>query len=161
MGKYYDTGGAIAPLMIGTTFDTATTTLADKACARAETEINKYICKRYDVSNYTFTTSPPLLYSLCDDLSVGYMYLAMGRGSKESFTRAKMYMDPAMLNLREIRDYKGDLYDTSGSIIADSSNGSYYAKSTTEDYDNIFDLDDPIKWRIDSDQSTAISDDRE
>jgi phage gp36-like protein len=148
-------------IMIGTSFDTITTSLADKAITHAENEINKYLAKRYDVSGWVAGSVPPVVSSICEDLAVGYMYLRMGRGSKESFQRAKEISEPALENLKDLRDYKATLFDTSGSVIADNSSGSYYMKSTTENYHQIFDLDDPLNWSIDPDQLDDIEDGRE
>ena len=65
--------------MIGTTFDTITTSLATKLITHAENEVNKYLSKRYDVGSWTTSSStPPLITSLTETLSaVSYTHLTL------------------------------------------------------------------------------------
>lgn len=148
MGTYATTT-SLQTLMVGTTFDTATTSLATKLITHAENEINKYISKRYDVSSFSTSTAvPPLLTSLCETLSEGYMYQRMSRGGKESLSRAKNLIDQAVENLQMIAEYKLDLVNTSGGVVTDMSQTAYRVLSNTTGYANTFNEDDPLNWEI-------------
>jgi len=161
MGTYATTT-SLQTLMVGTTFDTATTSLATKLITHAENEINKYISKRYDVSNFSTSTAvPPLLTSLCETLSEGYMYQRMSRGGKESVNRAKTLIDQAVDNLKLIAEYKLDLVNTAGSVVTDMSQTAYRVLSNTTDYSNTFNEDDPLNWEVDQDKLDDIESERE
>ncbi len=149
--------------MIGTTFDTATGNLATLMITHAENEINKYISKRYDVGTFmsTSTSVPPLLTSLCETLSEGYMHLRMSRGGKDAEKRGKILIDGVLSNLKDIADYKLDLIDSSGDVITDMSQTAYRVLSNTTGYTNTFNEDDPINWKVDQDKLDDIDDERE
>lgn len=158
----YSTVTSLQVLMIGTNFDTATTALASKMITKAENEINKYLSKRYDVGSFQISTSvPPIVTSWADDLASGYMYRHMARGGKDSLMRANEYIDPILENLKMVADYKANLLDTSGSVIADSSNSAYSIKSTTSEFSNTFNEDDQINWEVDIDKLEAIKIERD
>jgi hypothetical protein len=148
--------------MIGTTFDTVTSSLASKVITHAENEINKYLSKRYDVTAFNTSTSvPPLVTSLCETLSEGYMYQRMSRGSKESMARGKALIDQAILNLKDISEYKLDLLNTSGSVITDMSNTAFRLQSSTVDYSSTFNEDEETSWAVDQDKLDDLSDERD
>lgn len=158
----YATTTSLEVFMIGTTFDTATTSLADKTITHAENEINKYISKRYDISSFYTTTAtvPPIITSLCEQLSIGYMHQHMSRGGKESMARGKFFIDMAMKNLESIAKYELNITDSSGAVIADISGSSYNVKSTTENYANTFNEDSPLNWEVSSTKLDDISSER-
>jgi hypothetical protein len=149
--------------MYGTTFDTATTSLCAKLITHSENEVNKYISKRYDIGSFntTSTAIPPLVTSLAETLTEGYMYHRMSRGGKEWMTRAKDLIKQATDNLQLISDYKMDLVDSSGDRINDLSTGSYQLLSTTTKYSNTFNEDDSLNWEVDTDKLDDISSERE
>lgn len=150
--------------MIGTDFDTATTSLATKCITHAENEVNKYISKRYDISSSPFNTStsiPPLVTSLTETLSEGYMYQRMSRGGKEWRDRGKELINQVLDNLKEIANYKLDLVNTSGSVIADMSNTSYRCLSSTDTYSTTFNEDSELNWSIDQDKLDDIESERD
>lgn len=164
MANLYCTTSALSTLMIGTSFDSVTTSLANQIIPMAQNKINKYLSKRYDLSADTFQTTvsiPPLVRSLCEELSEGMMYLRMSRGGKESLTRGKELINMAMQCLEEIADYELDLADTSGSIIDDFSNTAYSVLSNTDDYTPTFAEDDPLNWVVDPDKLDDIESDRD
>lgn len=155
MGTYCTTT-SLDTLMIGTTFDTATTALGDKCITWAEDEINKHLSERYDVSAFTPSASvPPMVRSLCEQLSMGYMYDAMSRSGKESHTRAERFIDRVMINLSDLVNNKADLVNTAGSSLSELSTRKGVL-SNTEDYHTTFDEDDPLDWVIDSDKLNDI-----
>lgn len=147
----YATTTSLEILMIGTVFDTATTSLGNKLITHAENEVNKYLSKRYDISsfNVTSTSVPPIVTSISETLATGYMYKYMSRGGKDALERAKFFIDQAMDNLKLIAEYKLDLVDSNGDVIADSENSSYSVKSTTSDYSNTFNEDSQLDWEVD------------
>lgn len=161
MGTYATTT-ELQILMVGTKFDTATTSLATKLISHAENEIDKYLSKRYDLELFSTSTSvPPLVTSLCETLSEGYMYQRMSRGGKEGMKRGKELIDQAIKNLELIAEYKLDLVDASGTVIDDMSNTAYRVMSNTDQYTSTFNEDDPLNWEIDRDKLDDIEGERE
>jgi len=162
MGLYCTTT-SLAILMVGTTFDSATTSLADKLIIHAENEVNKWLSKRYEIENFntTSTAVPPLVTSLTETLAEGYMYQRMARGGKEALAQAKTLIDQALTNLKLISEYKLDLTDSSGNVITDMSNTAYRVLSNQEQYTPTFNEDDSLNWEIDPDKLSDISDERD
>jgi len=150
--------------MVGLTFDSVTTALATEMISDAEAEVNKWLSRRYDLSSAYFQTTtgtPPIVRSLATRLAEGYMWRANSRGSKESLTRAKSFIDDVMNNLKNIAGYKVDLTDTTGALIPDKSNTAYRVLSNTTDYANTFNEDDSLNWAVDPDKLDDISTERE
>lgn len=161
MGTYATTT-SLQTLMIGTTFDSVTTSLATKMITHAENEINKWISKRYDISTFNTSTSiPPLITSLCETLAEGHMYQRLSRGGKEGMARGQTYIDSVLKNLELIANYKLDLVNTAGSVISDMSNTAYRVMSNTTDYSNTFGEDNELNWKVDQDKLDDIESDRE
>jgi hypothetical protein len=158
----YATTTSLETLMVGTRFDTATTALVSKLITHAENEVNKYLSKRYDLSNFDTSTSiPPLVTTLTETLAEGYVYQRQSRGGKDGIARAKMLIDQALENLKLIADYKEDLVDSNGNVIADMSNTSYRVLSNTTSYANTFNEDDPLNWEVDSAKLDDIETERD
>ena len=147
--------------MIGTTFDTATTNLVTINMEVAESEINKYLSKRYDVSSWdTFTSAPPMVQTLCQWLTIGYSYEDNARGGKDAFTRAERYISRAMKNLIDLRDYKAELVDIDGEVVPDKSNTAYRVLSNTADYSNTMNEDNYLNWKVDRTKLSDIKNER-
>lgn len=148
--------------MIGTDFDSATSSLATKCITHAENEINKWISKRYDITAFNTSTSiPPLITSLTETLSEAYMYQRMSRGNKEWRDRAKDLIIQVTDNLKEIANYKLDLVNTAGSVIVDMSNTSYRCLSSTDTYSTTFNEDSELNWAVDQDKLDDIESERD
>ena len=150
--------------MIGLNFDTVTTSLASEMITDAEAEVNKWIGRRYDLSGATFQTStstPPIIRMLTTQLAEGYMWRSMSRGSKESITRGDGLIKGVLENLKQIADYRADLFNTLGGLINDMSNTAYRVLSNTKDYSNTFNEDDAENWTVDEDKLSDISDERD
>ncbi len=158
----YATTSSLEILMVGTQFDTATTALCSKLITHAENEINKYLSKRYDIGSfYTSSASvPPMITTLAETLTEGYMYQRMSRGGKESMGRGKSLIEPVIDNLKLIADYKADLLDANGDSINEASDSAYQVLSTTKDYAPTFNEDDELAWRIDPDKLSDIQSER-
>lgn len=154
---------SLQTLMVGTDFNTATTSLAVACITQAENEIRKVLSKRYDVTSDYFQTTtsiPPMVTTLCEWLAVGYMHENLSRGGKESYVRADRYIEKAMENMKMILDYKSNLLDSAGSLIAEAS-GSFKIRSGTKDYAETFGEDDDLNWKISGDKLEDLSDDRD
>lgn len=160
----YCTTTSLQTLMIGTTFDTATTSLATKLITHAENEVNKYLSKRYDIASSPFNTStsiPPIVTSLAETLAEGFMYQRMSRGGKDAMARAQALIDQAIDDLKLIADYKLDVIGINGDVVSDMSNTSYRVSSTTENYSNTFNEDSELNWEVDSDKTDDIESERD
>jgi hypothetical protein len=157
----YATTTSLETIMVGTTFDTATTALATKLITHAETEVNKYISKRYDVSGFTSTSMPPLLTSLTETLAEGYMYQRMARGGKDGLAHGKALIDMALANLEKIASRELDLLSSAGTPVSEFASSSYQVLSSTSDYSPTFNEDSPLDWEVDSDKLDDTEDDRD
>lgn len=147
--------------MIGTTFDTATTSLMGKMITHSENEVNKYISKRYDVGNFTTTSMPPLLTSITETLAEGYYFLRNSRGGgKDSVAYGNLLIKEAKENLLLLANRKLDLLDSNNDPVAEFTDASYKIKSSTTNYATTFDEDDELKWKIDADKLDDIYDGR-
>lgn len=158
MGTYATTT-SLNTMMVGYTFDSATTSIASKCITWAENEIDKKLCRRYDVASFK-TTTPPLITSLCETLALAYLYEQVSRGSKESISRAQIMIKRVMDNLDELAAAKADVVDTAGSVIADNQAANPVRCNTT-DYTPTFAEDNPLNWRVDPDKLDDIDSDRD
>lgn len=146
--------------MIGTDFDTATTSLCSKMITHAENEVNKYLSKRYDISSFTSTSIPPLVTSLTETLAEGYSYQRMSRGNKEWRDRGRELVKMALENLKLISEYKLDLVDSSGNVLTDMSNTAFRCLSSTDSYPTTFNEDSELNWKIDTTKLDDIESER-
>ena len=125
MANYYATTTTLDIRMVGLTFDTLTTSLADECIIDAESEVNKYLSNRYTLSGYqtstAFATLPPMMKTWTLQLSQAYMWMYGSRGGKESLSRGKSLKKDVLDNLKLIADSKLNLLDSSGSPITESS----------------------------------------
>ena len=156
----YATTTALATRMLGVTFDTATTALASAMIDDAEAEVNKYLSKRYDLSSATFQTAtsiPPLVRQLTQRLAEGYTWKGNSRGGKESLARGNDLIKEVKDNLTLIKDFKCDLLNTAGSLIAESSSSPFRVQCNTTNYTPTFNEDDELTQAIDSDKLDDIA----
>ena len=150
MGTYCTTT-SLQTVMVGTNFDTATTALATKCITWAESEINKYLSKRYDLDSSPFNTStsmPPIVTTWAEWIAEGYMRRQMGRGSKEARDRFKDLVDPAIENLKMVQEYKMDIIDNTGNVVEESANGAFKIQCSTINYPDTFNEDDELNWAV-------------
>ena len=162
MGLFATTTG-MQTKMVGTVFDTATTSLASACIYDAENEVKKQLAKRYDTESAYFQTStsiPPIIRSVTETLALGYMYENMSRGSKEGHARADRYIKRAMENLTSLQVGELQLTDTAGALITELSN-DWQVQHTGDDYASTFNEDDPKNWKVDKDKLDDIADERE
>lgn len=160
MGTYCTTT-SLETLWGGTSFD-GLTALASEMIDQAEGEINKYLSQRYDISSAPFQTSttiPPAIQNICKWYSIGYLYEATARGSKDSFARADRYLKKAEKNLMDIINYDANLLDSSGAEVADDAD-DLQILSSTSDYAPTFNEDSPLNWEVDPDKVSDIESER-
>ncbi len=160
----YSTTTSLEIIMVGTTFDTATTALMNKMITRAENEVDKYLSKRYDIGVYlsmSLTALPPLLTSLTEDLAEGYYFMRNSRGGKESVAYGQVLVDEAKSNLQLILERKADLLDASGDPVAEAANASYRLLSNTTNYSQTINEDDELRWKQDQDKLDDIDSGRD
>lgn len=155
----YSTTTSLESRMIEVDFDAKTLALCTEMISDAEAEINKYLSRRYDLSSNTFQTStsiPPIVKTMCNRLTEGYMWKSMSRGSKESLARGESLIKDVISNLLLISTYKADILDSTGSLLLDMSNTAYRVLCNTTNYTNTFDEDSDLNWSIDSDKLSDI-----
>lgn len=126
----------------------------------AENEVNKYLSKRYSIAALQAAV-PPLVTSLTETLTEGYMYQRMSRGGKEGLAHGKALIEPVINNLLMISTYKADLVNSVGATIADSASNSFELLSSTNTYSNTFDEDSELLWEVDQDKLDDIESGRE
>jgi translation initiation factor 2B subunit (eIF-2B alpha/beta/delta family) len=156
----YATSTALQTVMVGVTFNTATSSLVSKAMDHAESEVNKYLSKRFDLSTDTFQTAasiPPLVRTLTERIAEGYSWQWLSRGQKDLIERGKDLVKVAQENLKLIAEGDADLYATSGSIITEMSNSAYSVRCTTTNYAPTFDEGPETSWVPDPDKLDDIS----
>jgi len=158
MGTYATTT-SFSTWLIGTTMDSATTSLVGQCITWAENEINKKLAKRYDISSFQ-TTVPPHVRGMCEQLATGLFYRHNARGGKDGLARAKEFIDPVTKNLEELAKGMLELVNTAGSLITPRGSAKGVLSSTS-DYTSTFGEDDPLSWVIDPDKLDDISSDRD
>lgn len=150
-------------MMVGTTFDSATSALATECITQAETKIRERMSDRYDVNTdawQTSTSTPPIVSTWCKWLSTGYCYENLARGGKDAFTRSDRYINKAMDNMTDVLEFKANVVDSTGSAIPDGST-TMQVLSSTKDYHDTFAEDNPLNWNVDPDKIDDIENDRD
>ena len=120
---------------------------------RAYNRINGMLVNRYSVP---FSTTPPLIATLSDELVIYLMKRALNPGGGELDDTTIYTYKEAGEDLIKISKGEISLLDDGGNLIATKETIS----STTEDYAPIFDLDATEDHAIDSDRLGAIEDAR-
>lgn len=159
----YSTTTSLQTAMIGSSFDTATTSLASDMIDDAEAEVNKYLSQRYDIGSSPFNTSttiPPIVKSCTKWLAMGYTYEQLSRGG-DTNPRAQRLIDRAIDNLKMIAEFKLNVLDSTGSVVADATNSNFRVQCNTTNYSSTFNEDDELNWAVDTDKTEAIADERD
>lgn len=160
MGTYATTT-TLETLWGGPSFANITAT-ASQMITQAENEVDKMLSGRYDMSSGIFQTAssvPPMVTTLTEWLSLGYLYEVTARGSKDSYARADRFINKATKNMEKILDYEVNLVDSSGDLIPGDST-DLQILGGQEDYHRTFNEDDPLNWSPDSDKIDDIADER-
>lgn len=128
---------------------------------RADNIINGMIAKRYVISNF-ISSVPPLLKTLSEDITSYFTYRSFFSMDNQNRNEWTDKFEGAIDILREIRDNKMDLVDSSGNVIAELlSATTNYVDSNTKDYASTFAEDTSTSWSVDNDKIDSISDDRD
>jgi hypothetical protein len=86
--------------------------------------------------------------------------LSRGGASKDQFDAGKSLEKSVLANLKDLSEYKGELFNTAGAVITDMSNTAYRVLSNTSGYTETFAEDDSLSWATDPDKLQDISDSR-
>lgn len=138
-----------------TTSDAVGLAVMNQQTENAEGVIDATISNRYDISG--FTSIPPLLRKLTEDIMIGNVVMKTGYAGQDR----NVYMDDynaARIMLQQLVDGQLNLTYTDGSIIAEKS--SSIMLSNSENYTAIFGLDTQTSWKRDDDEIDDQSDAR-
>ena len=86
--------------------------------------------------------------------------MRQSRGGKESITRGEKMIEMAKKNLEDVAAYKFNIVGVGGGLVADSANTSYRIQSSSVDYSNTFNEDDPLSWAVDQNKLDDIESER-
>jgi len=157
----YCTSSSIFVYLVGySASDTATTSIVNDSITDAQNEINKYLGERYDVSLWsTLSSTPPLVTTICKWYAAGLAIEACSRGSKEALKRSEVLIKRATANLEGLESGKLSIVDSSG-VLVDKDNDPMQVYSSTEDYSNTFNEDDPLRWKVSAQKNLDIISER-
>lgn len=137
---------------------TNTVSLIGNHISRADNLINSKIAKRYDVP---FTTTPPIIKTLSEDITSYFTYRSVFSGDNQNDNQWTDKFKDAVEILDQIRDGKMDLIDTSGSLVPErSTTASTIVDSNTRQYAPFFNVDTSTSWEHDPDLLDEVEDDR-
>ena len=161
----YATTTSLETLLIGYTFDTATTDLATICITDGENEVRKYLSRRYDLTStdlaLTTTSSiPPQVTTWTEQWAEGLLYQRMSRGGKESLERGQMVLTRVRKNLDRVAEGESNLVAANGGIVDEKSNSNNRVLSNTDTYSPTFNVDRQENWRIDPDRLDDVATDR-
>jgi len=157
----YCTATQVRDVLAGVTTSEMSDVAVENKIAYSESIINAYVAWRYNVP---FTTIPPLVETICIDISAYYVIRTL-------FTRDNInrndYIDDFLLKHLDTKNKTGTLYDIyNGDTSLTLADGSSAAASTdifdsnTSDYIPTFDVDDVLNWKVDTNRLEDIEDER-
>lgn len=161
MGYYVATTSSIFSRMVDLDADSLTTVLVSDCITDAEAEVNKWLSRRYDLTSYQTTTAtiPPLMVQLTTRLAEAYTWQRSSRGAKESLTRGDNLEKKVLENLKALANNEANLIDSTGAVIADSSeNSMFQVKCSSLDYKPTFNEGKSTSWVVDEDKLDDIDD---
>lgn len=152
---YYATTTSLATVIPDFEADTATTALFGQCITDAESECNKWLSRRYDLTTWQTSGAavPPMLRTLALTYAEGLFWQRASRGAKESLARGKELKKDALENLKNIAEYKANLVDTAGAGIEGADDQDFRVLCNTSDYTPTFNERDPIRWKKDRDKN--------
>lgn len=122
---------------------------------RAEAVVNSKLTNRFALP---FTTVPPLVRSMAEDIACFYALRAAIAQDGQVDNKQIERFSPAFDTLDQVAAGKMGLALTDGSAV--SANSTSRIRSSTLDYAPTFNLDDPKDWAIDEDRLSDIGDAR-
>lgn len=165
--SYTDTYTSILLLLPGlpqTSTDakfTETVNLINSHRIRADNIINSTIAKRYDVTQFTSTSIPPLLKTIAEDITAYMTFISLYSADNQNRNEWIEKYETALDTLKKIRDGELDLVDSSGNIISErKSSTTDWVSSSTEEYTTFFNIDSATNWAFDTDLLNDVSDER-
>lgn len=138
-------------------FDPEGREMIDTAIPRAEATVNAALARRYSLP---FTATPPEVKRITEDIAS--YYLIRASHWQTSGATKNDYLEEfktAFEDLKAIATGESSLADSTGSLIPVNTSGLF--KSSSENYSQIFDVDDPDSWAVDEDRLDDIEDARE
>jgi phage gp36-like protein len=134
--------------------------IIDTHIRRADGVIDGKCARRYSLP---FNPVPPMVRSIAEDIVSWYtmrsLYSADGQNKNEHLAEFK---DEAITMLNMIMNGDIDLVDTSGSAVpTNSTEVEDRISSNTQDYQPLFDIDDPTNWDFADDLKDAVDDARD
>lgn len=143
--------------------NTLTSDIVANANIDAKNCIDGYLAKRYNIGNFSDTTTsvPPAVRSLSDMLTHAYARSRMSNAGAEELDFAEKVEASVIKKLEKYINYEMDLVNTAGSVITGISASSMQILASTDDYHSTFNEDDPTKWSQDSNKLDDIADERD
>ena len=131
--------------------------IIDLHIRRADGLINGKCARRYALP---FTTVPPFIRTLAEDIVCYYVYRTMFTGDAQNKSEYLSELkDDALADLNAIMQGDIDLVDTNGSaipVLTDELEDK--VNSNTIDAQPFFDIDEPLDWEFDKDLKDTIND---
>ncbi len=164
MGNYTDESRILSlmqqlPKTSGAAYS-ETSDMITLAIEKAEAEIDSCLAAKYSLP---FTTVPPLVRSLADDLAQYHLYLALY--SSDNMARNEYVETFRAWNrnpykvLENIQNETAFLTLTDGSLVGTKSKARS-VRTTHADYSPTFNVDESTSWAQDSDLLDEIADER-
>jgi len=157
MANIYATTSSIITTTPWLKDNTATAAVITERITEAQGIIDGKLARRYSVP-FSATAVPPAIRSICRSMVRGM--------TVESYATYERHIDNALLEyqrgldqLQQYQDREADLINTAGSLISEKRSDIFW--SSTEDYENIVDLDDESNWAMTEDQADDIEDKRD
>jgi phage gp36-like protein len=138
-----------------TTSDTEGTNLVSRQMEMAEAIVNGYVAARYDLS--AMISIPPILRTLAEDICVFNVI----KSTNYRYDQRNQYMDDykrAFDTLAMIKDGEIKLSFTNGSLMSEYADTVFM--SSTEDFAQVFNLDEPTNWDTNQTQKDDIANGR-
>lgn len=137
---------------------TLTTTLQDQYIADASSMVDALVGKRYPMlstgqkfANVTASPATPTLIELCARwIAAHFSWLKLGEINRSEATNATKYLEMAQEQLKEIREGRADIYDSTGANLATETT----AWSSTETRDATFTRGKMVNGSLEGDAGT-------
>lgn len=170
--NYIDTATSLLPLLPnlpqtassgGVTTDGFSATVKGMKLhvTRAENFVNGKVVGRYNISNWTQTTCPPMLKVFAEDIASYFIMRSLYIGDNQNDNDWTDKFESAVEQLDLILDGKMNIFDSAGSLIVErTSSTTDKIESNTGDYNLTFNEDDFYKHKVDTDKLDDILDGR-
>ena len=164
MGYYAETDEVYGStgVLVGVGTDAMGTTAGVRHIERADNIINTTLSKRYTVPFDTGTATPPVIKTIAIDLSAYFIMRSLfTKDNQNDSDWVDELKATAMDMLGKLESGETNLMDVNNVKIGQITSGAGDIYSNTKDYTPIFNVDKPLAWKVDSDRSDDIADDRD